>query len=138
MNNFPDPSSKKCQELFEKSKDGLFELAAQMKIDNLSEDFLKEIVIPISYHLHNSFSKRKTPFLICFTGGQGSGKTTLSFFIQKVLTDYCQRPAMGFSIDDIYKSQEERRALAKKIHPLCYVRGVPGTHDINMGLDLIK
>ena len=36
MTNFPDPSSKKCQELFEKSKDGLFELAAQMKIDNLS------------------------------------------------------------------------------------------------------
>ena len=138
MTNFPDPSSKKCKELFEKSKDGLFELAAQMKIDNLSEDFLKEIVIPISYHLHNSFSKRKTPFLICFTGGQGSGKTTLSFFIQKVLTDFCQRPATGFSIDDIYKSQEERRALAKKIHPLCYVRGVPGTHDINMGLDLIN
>ena len=45
---------------------------------------------------------------------------------------------MGFSIDDIYKSQEERKLLAKKIHPLCYVRGVPGTHDINMGLDLIE
>ena len=45
---------------------------------------------------------------------------------------------MGFSIDDIYKSQEERRSLAKEIHPLCYVRGVPGTHDIKMGLDLIN
>jgi D-glycerate 3-kinase len=137
MIKFPESSDVNCQELLNASKEGLLELAEQMKIDNLSEDFLKEIVIPISYHLHNSFSKRKTPFLICFTGGQGSGKTTLSFFIQKVLTDFCQRPAMGFSIDDIYKSQEERMALAKKIHPLCYVRGVPGTHDINMGLDLI-
>ena len=45
---------------------------------------------------------------------------------------------MGFSIDDIYKSQEERRSLANEIHPLCYVRGVPGTHDIKMGLDLIN
>ena len=33
----------------------------------------------------------------------GSGKTTLSFFIQKVLTEICKRPAVGFSIDDIYK-----------------------------------
>ncbi len=45
---------------------------------------------------------------------------------------------MGFSIDDIYKSQEERKSLANSIHPLCYVRGVPGTHDIDMGLDLIE
>jgi transcription initiation factor IIF auxiliary subunit len=83
MTNFPDPSSKKCQELFEKSKDGLFELAAQMKIDNLSEDFLKEIVIPISYHLHNSFSKRKTPFLICFTGWSGVWQNYAIFFYTK-------------------------------------------------------
>ena len=45
---------------------------------------------------------------------------------------------MGFSIDDIYKSQEERRLLSEEVHPLCYVRGVPGTHDITMGLDLIE
>ena len=45
---------------------------------------------------------------------------------------------MGFSIDDIYKSQEERSLLAEEVHPLCYVRGVPGTHDITMGLDLIE
>ncbi len=45
---------------------------------------------------------------------------------------------MGFSIDDIYKSQEERRLLSEEVHPLCYVRGVPGTHDIAMGLDLIE
>ena len=45
---------------------------------------------------------------------------------------------MGFSIDDIYKSQEERKKLSEEVHPLCYIRGVPGTHDISMGLDLIK
>ena len=69
MTNFPDPSSKKCQELFEKSKDGLFELATKMKIDNLSEDFLEKIVIPIAYYLHSKFSKQNKPYLICFTGG---------------------------------------------------------------------
>ena len=138
MTSFPKSSEASCQELLKISKESLFELATQMKIENLSEDFLEQIVIPIAYHLDTKFKKQEKPYIICFTGGQGSGKTTLSFFIQKVLTDYCNRSAMGFSIDDIYKSQEERKKLADEIHPLCYVRGVPGTHDISMGLELIK
>jgi D-glycerate 3-kinase len=138
MTSFPKSSEASCQELLKISKESLFELATQMKIENLSEDFLEQIVIPIAYHLDTKFKKQEKPYIICFTGGQGSGKTTLSFFIQKVLTDYCNRSAMGFSIDDIYKSQEERKKLADEIHPLCYVRGVPGTHDISMGLELIN
>ena len=138
MTSFPKSSEASCQELLKISRESLFELATQMKIENLSEDFLEQIVIPIAYHLDTKFKKQEKPYIICFTGGQGSGKTTLSFFIQKVLTDYCNRSAMGFSIDDIYKSQEERKKLADEIHPLRYVRGVPGTHDISMGLELIN
>ena len=137
MINFPHTNDTEVQNLLHESRETLFELAREMKIDDLSEAFLEEIVIPISLYLIKQFPKREKPYFICFTGGQGSGKTTLSFFVQKVLNETCNRPAMGFSIDDIYKSQEERRALANNVHPLCYVRGVPGTHDINMGLDLI-
>ena len=138
MTNFPNASDEAVRRLLDQSKEHLFNLAEQMKIENLSEEFLAEIVTPISLYLDQTFPKRNQPYFICFTGGQGSGKTTLSFFIQKVLNETVKRPAMGFSIDDIYKSQEERRSLAKEIHPLCYVRGVPGTHDIKMGLDLIN
>ena len=137
MINFPHTNDTEVQNLLHESRETLFELAREMKIDDLSEAFLEEIVIPISLYLIKQFPKREKPYFICFTGGQGSGKTTLSFFVQKVLNETFNRPAMGFSIDDIYKSQEERRALANNVHPLCYVRGVPGTHDINMGLDLI-
>ena len=137
MINFPHTNDTEVQNLLHESRETLFELAREMRIDDLSEAFLEEIVIPISLYLIKQFPKREKPYFICFTGGQGSGKTTLSFFVQKVLNETCNRPAMGFSIDDIYKSQEERRALANNVHPLCYVRGVPGTHDINMGLDLI-
>ena len=137
MINFPHTNDTEVQNLLHESRETLFELAREMKIDDLSEAFLEEIVIPISLYLIKQFPKREKPYFICFTGGQGSGKTTLSFFVQKVLNETCNRPAMGFSIDDIYKSQEERRALANNVHLLCYVRGVPGTHDINMGLDLI-
>ena len=138
MNKFPKSNEIDAHNLLENSADILFNLAEQLKIENLNKQYLSEIVIPLSLYFHNHFPKSEKPYLLCFTGGQGSGKTTLSFFVQKVLTEILNRPSMGFSIDDIYKSQEERKLLAKKIHPLCYVRGVPGTHDINMGLDLIE
>jgi len=138
MNKFPKSNEIDVHNLLENSADILFNLAEQLKIENLNKQYLSDIVIPLSLYFHNHFPKSEKPYLLCFTGGQGSGKTTLSFFVQKVLTEILNRPSMGFSIDDIYKSQEERKLLAKKIHPLCYVRGVPGTHDINMGLDLIE
>ena len=102
MTNFPKPADENVLSLLDDSREALLELAEEMKISNLNEDFLKEIVIPISLFLNQQFSKRTRPYFICFTGGQGSGKTTLSFFIQKVLNEVCERPAMGFSIDDIY------------------------------------
>ena len=107
MTNFPNASDEAVRSLFDLSKDNLFNLAEQLKIENLTEEFLAEIVTPISLYLDQTFPKRKQPYFICFTGGQGSGKTTLSFFIQKVLNETVKRPAMGFSIDDIYKSQED-------------------------------
>ncbi len=137
MTDFPKATDKKIQLLLNDSREDLLALARQMKIDDLNENFFEEIVIPISLYFHHRFPKRAKPYFICFTGGQGSGKTTLSIFVQKVLNEICKRPAMGFSIDDIYKSQKERKLLATNIHPLCYVRGVPGTHDIDMGLNLI-
>ena len=58
MIKFPESSDVNCQELLNASKEGLLELAEQMKIDNLSENFLEKIVIPIAYHLHSKFSKQ--------------------------------------------------------------------------------
>ena len=138
MTKFPSSEETVCNSLLHEAKPILHDLASELKIDDLSEDFLKEIVVPISLYFDHKFPRRDKPYFICFTGGQGSGKTTLSFFIQKLLSEVLKRPAMGFSIDDIYKSQEERKFLAQTIHPLCYVRGVPGTHDIDMGLNLIE
>ena len=138
MTRFLEPDEDEVKRLFNNSKEILFHLAEEMKIENLSDEFLSEIVLPMSLYLNHRFPKRSKPYFICFTGGQGSGKTTLSFFIQKVLNKILERPSMGFSIDDIYKSPEERKYLAETVHPLCYVRGVPGTHDIDMGLDLIN
>jgi len=42
------------------------------------------------------------------------------------------------SIDDIYLTRKERSHLAETIHPLFKTRGVPTTHDVNLGVQIIQ
>jgi D-glycerate 3-kinase len=41
-------------------------------------------------------------------------------------------------IDDLYLKRSEREKLAQKIHPLLITRGVPGTHDIELGTRVLN
>ena len=135
--SFPDPNSPVCSKILEKTESSLIKLSNSLKIDNFSRYFLKEIVIPLAVYF-NSLERKKDPHFIGFTGGQGSGKTTLSEFVQLVLQLGFDKKTIGFSLDDIYKTPEEREDLAKSVHPLCKVRGVPGTHDVKLGLDTLN
>jgi len=42
------------------------------------------------------------------------------------------------SLDDIYLTLKERQVLANTIHPLLRTRGVPGTHDVQLGVNTIS
>ena len=136
MEQFPRPSDQMCKDLFEISRPFLKDRVQELKIKDLSKDFFQKTVIPLGVYC-NLLPQQERPYLICFTGGQGSGKTTLSNFLQLFLRRACGKSCIGFSIDDIYKIKEDRKRLAKNVHPLCRVRGVPGTHDIQMGLETL-
>src|SRR5262249_13188387 len=41
------------------------------------------------------------------------------------------------SLDDLYLAHERRLALARQIHPLFATRGVPGTHDVELGIAVV-
>ena len=127
---------KDIYDLFDRSENKLREYAQENNIRDISENFYLEIISPLVNYLA-SLPKKETPYFICLTGGQGSGKTTMSEFIQLVLNEFCNKRTVGFSIDDLYKTQEERKKLADEIHPLCEVRGMPGTHDMSLGFDLL-
>ena len=128
---------KDIYDLFDRSENKLREYAQENNIRDISENFYLEIISPLVNYLA-SLPKKETPYFICLTGGQGSGKTTMSEFIQLVLNKFCNKRTVGFSIDDLYKTQEERKKLADEIHPLCEVRGMPGTHDMSLGFDLLE
>ena len=74
----------------------------------------------------------KQPVLIGINGAQGSGKTTLCRFLRVLLVEHNLR-SVTVSLDDLYLTRAERRALAADVHPLFATRGVPGTHDIALG-----
>jgi D-glycerate 3-kinase len=77
------------------------------------------------------------PMLVGLCGSQGSGKSTMAAFLRALLE--AQRlPTAILSIDDLYLDLPERVALAETIHPLLRTRGVPGTHDVALGIDVIE
>ena len=94
------------------------------------DKMLKAFLIPISFWIAKK-TNRKKPLIVGLTGGQGTGKTTISSILMIILKKYFKLNTFKISIDDIYKTREDRVKLSKKIHPLLLTRGVPGTHDLN-------
>ena len=78
----------------------------------------------------------RQPLVIGICGAQGSGKTTLVAQLHQQLAQRGVRAAV-LSLDDLYLPRSERARLATTVHPLFATRGVPGTHDIALGLATI-
>ncbi|NQE61272.1 kinase [Caulobacter sp. RHG1] len=77
------------------------------------------------------------PFVLGVCGAQGSGKSTLAEGLTERLTARGLRAAT-LSLDDLYLSHAERARLGEVVHPLFATRGVPGTHDVALGLRLLS
>ena len=72
------------------------------------------------------------------TGGQGSGKSTISNILKIILKEGFGLNTVIFSIDDFYKTLKERKKMSQKISPLFLTRGVPGTHDTKLLYKCLK
>ena len=101
------------------------------------ERMIKSFLIPVSLWISKRVNKRK-PLIIGLAGGQGSGKTTISSILTLILKRYFKLKVCKVSIDDFYKTREDRKLLSKTKHDLLMTRGVPGTHDINLLLSFFK
>ena len=99
---------------------------------------LNNFYLPISKMIKNEFLKNKKTKVIGLTGGQGSGKSTISNILKIILQEGFNLKTVIFSIDDFYKTLKERKIMSKKISPLFLTRGVPGTHDTRMLNSCIK
>ncbi len=101
------------------------------------DKMLKVFLIPVCFWIAKKANNKK-PYFVGLAGGQGTGKTTISSIIKIVLEKYFKLKVFKISIDDFYKTREERFNLSKKVHPMLMTRGVPGTHDVKIMLDFFK
>jgi len=78
----------------------------------------------------------RRPLIVGVCGAQGSGKSTLSRHLCERIEARGGRVAI-VSIDDLYLSRKARAQLSADVHPLFATRGVPGTHDVGLGLSVL-
>lgn len=77
------------------------------------------------------------PLLVGINGPQGSGKTTLCHFLEAMLAEEHGLVADTLALDDLYLTKAQRHEKATQLHPLFATRGVPGTHEVFIGLQVI-
>ena len=127
---------KKTEDCFLKIKNDYLNFLSKEKIFDKSKTdkikSLKKIYIPMSFWIENKYKKKKKTLFLGFSGGQGSGKTTVAKILKIILKKFFKRKIHISSIDDFYKTLKDRNKMANTIHPLFKTRGVPGTHDINL------
>jgi D-glycerate 3-kinase len=110
----------------------------------LSEPFrdklkqLNNFYLPISQAIYKNYLKNKKTRIIGLAGGQGTGKSTISQLLKIVLKKQFNLETVVFSIDDFYKTLNDRKQMSKEINHLFLTRGVPGTHDLKLLYKCIK
>ena len=110
----------------------------------LSEPFrnkisqLNNFYLPISNKINKIYLKDKKTKIIGLTGGQGSGKSTISNILKIILKEGYNLKTVNFSIDDFYKTFKERKKMSLEVSPLFKTRGVPGTHDTKLLFNCLK
>ena len=109
------------------NKEKIFDKSKVAKIESL-----KKIYIPMSFWIEKKYREKGKTLFLGLSGGQGSGKTTVTEILKIILKKFFKREIQVSSIDDFYKTLKDRNHMSYKIHNLFKTRGVPGTHDINL------
>jgi len=116
-------------------------IAALIEAEGLPPEFgrtVERFYVPLARHLADVRHEQvSTTLVVGINGGQGSGKSTLALFLKLLLESGHGLKTVVISLDDLYLTRAERAALALECHPLLATRGVPGTHDIGLGMRLL-
>jgi alanine-glyoxylate transaminase/serine-glyoxylate transaminase/serine-pyruvate transaminase len=122
--------------LWERLRPAFLDRMRAHRIEDSAAEGLASVYLPLAAWVRQQ--KDDAPLVLGVNGAQGSGKSTLCDFLRLVLSEAYGYRVAGFSIDDLYKTRAERERLAQEVHPLLITRGVPGTHDVDLGLATIR
>jgi D-glycerate 3-kinase len=112
-------------------------LIQQEGLPDAYAETVEKTILPLADRICALHDTEKRPIVVGIHGAQGTGKSTLTLFLREILLRHRNRPTANFSLDDIYLTRAEREALARRVHPLFKTRGVPGTHDVALGQQIL-
>jgi len=113
-----------------------YEVGGKPIIDKIGK--LNTFYLPLADWIYSIYRIDNKTKVIGLSGGQGSGKSTITGILKFILKRKYRLDLCIFSIDDFYKTKAQRKEMSKKIHPLFLTRGVPGTHDVSLINNTIK
>ena len=102
-------------ECFDNVKEDYFKFLNKEKILGKSKaeriKSLKKIYIPISFWIEKKYKEKGKTLFLGFSGGQGSGKTTVAGILKIILKKFFKRRIHISSIDDFYKTLKDRNQI---------------------------
>lgn len=124
------------QELHDKLRRAFSEKLHELMLgEELLED-LDRVYLPLANMIAVGLDTSSMQ-IIGVNGAQGAGKTSFCTLMKLVLEGGFGLKVLSLSIDDLYLSRADREKLAHAVHPLFMTRGVPGTHYVQKGLELL-
>ena len=107
---------------------------ARERLPDSYADTVATVAVPLAERIAGR--TRSGGIVIGLCGPQASGKSTLTAVLAQLLEGQGLRTAV-LSLDDLYLTRAERAVLGRRVHPLLATRGVPGTHDVALGMQVL-
>ncbi len=91
--------------------------------------------LPLAMLIAEYRKSQSQPLIQGILAGQGTGKSTLASILILILGEMGYRTC-SLSLDDLYKTYSDRLIL-KQQDPRLIWRGPPGTHDLDLGINVL-
>lgn len=128
--------------IFRRVYDPCIKLGKDVGIESSLEEMLLHFYVPLSEWVFRTYcglrSIKSCPIILGLVGPPGAGKTSTSLFLQSIFQAAWELSVVILSLDNFYKTQEQRAAMNSCVHDLFRTRGVPGTHDLDLGHFVFK
>jgi D-glycerate 3-kinase len=99
-------------------------------------ELLQEFWLPLAHQLVAWHQQANGTLIQGILGGQGTGKTTLASILTQIFHHLGLRVCQ-ISLDDLYKTYADR-LLLQQADPRLIWRGPPGTHDVDLGIEILR